>query len=313
MKLSGLVSVVVPCFNAVNTLERAVKSALDNEPLVHQVILVDNASTDLTLKLCLELRDSIGDKIVVTEEANPGACNARNKGLELVQTEWVQFLDADDWISPNKFNLQVSFAQSQSLDVVVSPFIIVDREGNRSASLFPELPAEMGLMRGCLGTTGANIFRTSTVHAVDGWNPKWSSAQEYELMFRLLQNNAKFGIFGETLFEYSSGVSGSISSGDSYLLKSNSLKLRRAMLEAFLEHDWSKDDKQALMNGLFLQIRWALYVNAELAKENWDYLRRLDFWPTRDLHLPYSYCMMVRCFGLNFSEGLRRRFQRIKK
>ena len=312
MSLPGLVSVVIPCFNAVGTLERAVRSALDNGHIVHEIILVDNNSTDGTFDLCLELRESIGNKIFVTQETLPGACNARNKGLSRVKTEWVQFLDADDWISPEKFNLQVAFARERAIDVVVSPFELVDRKGNITHSLHPEMPAEMGLMRGCLGTTGANLFRTSLVHSVNGWNPNWSSAQEYELMFRLNINGAKFGVHEETLFKYSSGVEGSISSGSSFKLKTNSLNLRRKMLEHFLRHDRSSEERQALMNGLFLQVRWALFINPTLALENWSYLRRLDYWPSRDTCLPLSYCLMIRVFGLIFTERIRQSYQKLK-
>lgn len=311
MNLPLMVSVVIPCFNAVKTLERAVRSALENGSLLHEIILVDNASTDGTFDLCMELKRSIGDKILVVEETAPGACNARNKGLGLVKTEWVQFLDADDWISPEKFKLQVAFAHHQAIDVVVSPFDLVDRKGNRSQSLFPELPAEMGLMRGCLGTTGANLFRTSRVLAVKGWSPNWSSAQEYELMFRLSINGAKFGIFDESHFEYSVGVEGSISSGSAFKLKTNSLRLRRTMLEHFLRKVWSRKERQALMNGLFLQVRWVLFINPTAAMENWNYLRGLNYWPTRDVNLPLSYCVLVRVFGLAFTEKLRRLYQGI--
>ena len=311
MSFHGLVSVVIPCFNTIETVERAVQSALKNAPHLHEIILVDNASTDGTLGLLLKLKESIGNRIVVAEEASSGACNARNKGLSLVKTEWVQFLDADDVIAPEKFKCQVAFAEQQGVDVVVSPFDLVDRGGNRRHSLLPQLPAEMGLMRGCLGTTGANLFRTSMVRAVNGWNPDWSSAQEYELMFRLLISDAKFGIFQESLFEYSTGVPGSISSGSSFVLKSNSLKLRRTMLEHFLLQDWSKRDKQALMNGLFLQVRWALFVNPTLAWENWNYLRDKNYWPKPDLYLPQSYCFLVRVFGLYFAERLRQLNQKL--
>jgi len=312
MSLPGLVSVVIPCFNAAGTLEKAVRSALDNGPLVHEIILVDNVSTDGTLDLCMELQESIGNKILVSKEPLPGACYARNKGLRLVKTEWVQFLDADDWISPEKLRLQVAFAHERAIDVVVSPFELIDRDGNRTRSTCPELPAEMGLMRGCLGTTGANLFRTSLVRAVNGWNPNWSSAQEYELMFRLSTNGAKFGVCKEALFEYSSGVVGSISSGNSFKLKTNSLNLRRNMLEYFLRQDWSRKERQALMNGLFLQVRWALFINPTLALENWSYLRGLNYWPTCDRNLPLSYCVLIRIFGLNFTESLRKSYQKLK-
>ena len=85
------------------------------------------------------------------------------------------------------------------------------------------------------------------------------------------------------------------------------------MLEHFLRQCWSRKERQALMNGLFLQVRWALFINPILARENWNYLRGLNYWPSSDVNLPLFYCVLVRVSGLTFSERLRKLYQGIQK
>jgi len=310
MKLEDSVSVVIPCYNCASTLESAVNSALENRRFLRKIILVDNASADNTWLECLRMKEAHGDLISILSEPRPGACQARNTGLKDVESEWVQFLDADDRILANKFEQQVQFANAGQFDVVVSPFFKIDTAGTKTKSAFPELPAAMGLMRGKMGTTGANLFRTSTVKAIGGWNPRWSSAQEYELMFRLLQNGALFGALDKFYLEYSVGVEGSISNGDPIDLRTNSLKLRREMLEVFLEQDWSEKEVQRLSNGLFLQIRWALFYNPALARENWQYLQNRGYTPSMDTNLPLVYCFLVNWIGLTATEKLRLWYQK---
>jgi glycosyltransferase involved in cell wall biosynthesis len=313
MTANAIVTVVIPCFNAEFTLARAVDSVLANRPYVHQIILVENNSTDGTKNECERLVALHNGIISLHFESTSGACNARNKGLEFVDTEWVQFLDADDTILPTKLRKQLSFGIENDFDVIVSPFEMVFENGTILKSAEPQLPPELGLMRGSLGTTGANLFRTKSVRNIDGWNPKWSSAQEYELMFRLYLDGAKFGAHHQRLFKYSAGREGSISSGNPRDLRTNSLVLRRKMLEKFISSDMEVHDKQLLYNGLFNQIRWSYFENRMQAEESWTFLKELGYIPSKDHSLPLVYCWLVRVSGLRFAENLRRLFQKLRK
>jgi len=105
------VSVVIPCYNAQGTIRRALLSALSNEGNLDHVFLIDNNSTDGTLDLLKELAVEFAPLVSVHIETRKGACWARNKGLGYVKSEWVQFLDADDTISSQKFSNQVNYGE----------------------------------------------------------------------------------------------------------------------------------------------------------------------------------------------------------
>jgi GT2 family glycosyltransferase len=98
-RAAPLVSIVIPCFNVDRFVAEAVNSALAQTHPAIEVIAVDDASTDATV----EVLRGFGDRIrLETNRANAGPGATRNRGLALARGEFVQFLDADDVLAPEK-------------------------------------------------------------------------------------------------------------------------------------------------------------------------------------------------------------------
>lgn len=93
------VSVIIPCYNAADTLRRAVDGVLDGAPSNLELLLVDDGSTDATPALCDELAAGDG-RIRVLHRQNGGASAARNAGLDAARGDWVMFVDSDDTLTP---------------------------------------------------------------------------------------------------------------------------------------------------------------------------------------------------------------------
>lgn len=92
-------TLIIPCYRAVDTLRRAVDSALRDAPRDLQLLLVEDGSPDETGALCDAL--AAGDaRITALHRPNGGAGAARNTGLEAATGDWVLFLDADDELLP---------------------------------------------------------------------------------------------------------------------------------------------------------------------------------------------------------------------
>lgn len=108
------VSVVIPCFRCVRTLERAVASVAAQTVLPQEVILVDDGSGDETRSLMNQLRwrYTLGWIRLVLLPTNQGAASARNAGWAQAQGNYVAFLDADDAWHPRKIELQYGYMVS---------------------------------------------------------------------------------------------------------------------------------------------------------------------------------------------------------
>jgi len=102
-----LVSVVIPTYNSAQFVGDAVKSVLEQTYSRHEIIVVDDGSTDNT-KEVLQL---FGERIQYIHQENRGPSAARNTGIRLAKGAYICFLDADDLWLPGKLEVQVSFME----------------------------------------------------------------------------------------------------------------------------------------------------------------------------------------------------------
>jgi glycosyltransferase involved in cell wall biosynthesis len=98
------VSVIIPTYNRVGTVPRAISSALAQTVSDLEVIVVDDGSSDDTGKT---LAGMFGDRIRYYAQANQGASVARNRGMAEARGEWIGFLDSDDLWEPDKLEWQL--------------------------------------------------------------------------------------------------------------------------------------------------------------------------------------------------------------
>ena len=112
-----LVSIIIPCYNAAPWLAQTLESALAQSWLHKEIILINDGSTDGSLAVA---RGFAGRGIKVIDQPNRGASAARNHGLRLTRGEYIQFLDADDLLAPDKIALQMVTLESAGPDVLAS-------------------------------------------------------------------------------------------------------------------------------------------------------------------------------------------------
>jgi glycosyltransferase involved in cell wall biosynthesis len=90
-----LVSIIIPTYNCVNTIERAIVSAINQCNIEIEIIIIDACSTDGTLKIISKYEKFIDYWV---SEPDDGVYDAFNKGIDLSAGEWLYFLGADDWL-----------------------------------------------------------------------------------------------------------------------------------------------------------------------------------------------------------------------
>jgi glycosyltransferase involved in cell wall biosynthesis len=191
--LSPLVSILIPCYNAERWISQCIESALAQTWAEKEVIVVDDGSTDGSLKVI----QSFGDRIRWETGPNRGGNVARNRLLELAQGEWLQYLDADDYLLPDKIKKQMEFIRANpETEVVFSRVIQETHEGDQvsqgvSLMLGPLDPWCL-LVRWDLPQTGALLWRKQAVVSVGGWKVDQPCCQEHELYLRMLKAAHRF-------------------------------------------------------------------------------------------------------------------------
>lgn len=93
-------TLIIPVYNGEKFLREAVDSGLAQTLPPHQIILVDDGSTDSSGAVCDRYADRYPDLIKVIHRSNGGLSAARNTGVDAAITEWIMFLDADDVLHP---------------------------------------------------------------------------------------------------------------------------------------------------------------------------------------------------------------------
>ncbi|MGJ0396973.1 MAG: glycosyltransferase family 2 protein [Methylocystis sp.] len=191
--MSGLVSILIPCHNAERWVGQAIESALAQTYTPREVIVVDDGSTDGSL----DVIRSFGDRIRYATGPNRGANAARNLLLALARGEWTQYLDADDYLLPDKIAPQMRvLKECPDADVLYGLVTKEWRDGDgvkQDLQLIPE-PRDPWILlaRWYLPQTGGPLFRRTALLNVGGWKIDQPCCQEHELYLRLLKAGKRF-------------------------------------------------------------------------------------------------------------------------
>ena len=111
------ISIIIPVYNAERYLSQCIESVIAQTFKDWEAILVNDGSKDGSLAICQEYA-SKDDRIRVRDKPNGGVSSARNKGLEMAQGDWITFMDSDDWLDSDAFEVYYDAAQRTGADII---------------------------------------------------------------------------------------------------------------------------------------------------------------------------------------------------
>lgn len=136
--MTPTVSIIVPVYNAEKTIGRCIESILNQEFTDFELLLIDDGSTDGSGILC-DVYAEKDSRICVVHKGNSGVSNSRNLAIDMANGTYLQFLDADDWITPNATRTFVESAVASNADMVISDFYrVVDKRVSQKGSIDEE-------------------------------------------------------------------------------------------------------------------------------------------------------------------------------
>lgn len=189
-----LISVVVPCYKSEKYIARAIDSVLAQEKVEVQIIVVEDGVYDETSKIIL----SYGDKVeYIRLEKNKGASFARNIGLEKVLSEYVLFLDADDFIEGDLLIGLYNAINEKSASLAFAPCKMKwEGEQKETKFFFPKNETPLKIVERWLnGGWGPNpssiLWESSEIRRIGGWNNKLTINQDGELVIRAMLNGCE--------------------------------------------------------------------------------------------------------------------------
>ena len=181
----GPVTVVVPAYNAAEFLPFALRSLQQQTQPPEQVIVVDDGSTDGTLDVARQF----GATCLQQLHAGPGA--ARNRGLAAATTEFVAFLDADDWYAPDKLERALEHLRDlRAACLATDAWIVtgnrVERRKNDRRTVPSALTQEL-LLQGNPIVCSSVVARREAVQKAGGFDedPDLIATEDYDLWLRM--------------------------------------------------------------------------------------------------------------------------------
>lgn len=124
-----LISLIIPCYNAEQTLERCLNSVVQQSYNNLEIIIVDDGSTDGTSKIYEDFQ-SKDERIVVFRQENSGVSKARNKGIKAAKGEYICFVDSDDWVEKNYCTELYHLLVTENADIAIVEASYEDEDGN---------------------------------------------------------------------------------------------------------------------------------------------------------------------------------------
>ena len=311
-----LVSILIPAFNCEEWIEFAISSALGQIWANKEIIVVDDGSSDGTLDV---IRRFDG-RIHWETGSNKGGGAARNRLLELSKGEWLQYLDADDYLLPDKISRQLEFARRHSdADIICNQTLcerLIDGKFVCTETRFPSRRDPWVLLALWeLPQTGGPIWKRAALELVKGWRADQPCCQEHELYGRLLEAGCSFAFGEDCLAVYRVWDLGG------RLVQRMILEVPRQRLiildrmETFLSNkgEFTKERRQAVNDARHELARGLWQHDRDLAISILHRIRESDrfFIPGNRPASPLSYRLAYRALGFRGAEwlaNLRREF-----
>lgn len=188
------VSIIIPVYNRATVVPATLQSVVAQTHRPLQVILVDNYSTDDTLRVLENFKKEHpgeGFNVIVTREEHHTAGAARNHGFELATGEWVMFFDSDDLMDEGLVESYVKVIEraerkGRPLDLISARSTLVFPDGSERQAPFHKRDLFANhLLHGQLATQRYAV-RRGFFASTDGWNINLPGWNDWELGLRLL-------------------------------------------------------------------------------------------------------------------------------
>ena len=197
-----VISVIIPAYNNENYLILAVESVLTQTYQDFEIIIIDDRSTDNTLRVAIELASKDSRLKVISNPKNLGVVGSRNKGFAAATGEYIAFLDSDDIWLPDKLEKQIELMERNSFDLCYTAYSFIDADGGEFGKTYnvPESTSFSKMLR-------ENVIGCSTVVVRKNLTNDVKMREEYAhedyvMWLELLRGGARAGGINEPLVLY---------------------------------------------------------------------------------------------------------------
>ncbi len=129
MNSNPLISLIIPCYNAEQSLRKCLQSVVQQKYSQLEIIIIDDGSTDGSLAIYEEFSNN-DERIIIIRQSNSGVSKARNHGVKEATGQYICFVDSDDWVEPNYCSELYDLLTKENADIAIIEASYEDENGN---------------------------------------------------------------------------------------------------------------------------------------------------------------------------------------
>lgn len=189
------VSVIITCYNYAEFVEKAIKSVLAQTQAPVEIIVINDGSTDDSMKVINKYKD----QVTIIDKKNEGVIAAKNQGLLAAKGEWIVYLDADDTLEPTYIEDTLRYAREHNYDVVYTDMRYVGSK-KEIVKMHP-----YSLNRLLYGNYihNSSLYSKTKLHQAGGYKEAMKGGYEdWEINISLAEKGARFGYLNKALLNY---------------------------------------------------------------------------------------------------------------
>ena len=203
--IDNLVSIVLPAYNAGETISHSIESILGQTYKDLEIIIVNDGSTDKTIDVANFYRKLDSRIYILDKECNEGLISALNDGIRMAKGEFIARMDADDISLPCRIEKQVDLLR-KGYDIVGGKYEIYSHKGRRVKSVpITEEEIRLNFMIGPPFAHGSVTAKADLFKRYTYSKTAYDKCEDYYLWYRLISSGYMFGNVNECIYQYFEG------------------------------------------------------------------------------------------------------------
>jgi len=299
------VTIVVPIYNVEKTLARCLDSIINQTLQDIEIILINDGSTDKSGDICAQYA-AIDNRIQVIHQPNGGQAQARNRGIIQATSEYIGFVDSDDWVDSQMYQAMYEQAQASKSEIVACNFWRITPKKSYLQYSGKHQTIEYNREQAM-----AEIFNNSVL-TFSVWNKIYRRElfdnisflegmifEDIDISYRLIQAARKISYLNKPFYSYEYNNTSTIRSGFS-LKQLDEQKALSGMYEFY------KNNYPHLAELVYFQLFWSTIINYTLIKiwykkelDKYQYLLKFDrhlLWGLT-INRKLSFIKRIKVFG----------------
>lgn len=266
------VSVIIPNYNCSRWLPKVIETCLIQK-FLYEIIIVDDFSTDNSWTVLKNLQKQNPEKIKIYKNTQKGGNNARNYGFSKSSGDYIQWLDADDFLLAGKFENQIKkFEENPEIDIVYSDWYMHFYENNTFIKRIEHKKSEYRDFTFEIladnWSMSANYLLNKKIaqklHDIKAWNPQTIVAQDREYFTMAALLGAKFAYTSGFFSVYNIWNKNSVSAMNFQKRLFYQLQLEQKFRHKIIENNYPKKTEKKYLSVLNAHALNACFYNPKL-------------------------------------------------